>query len=212
MKILNLYANIGGNRFLWGENHEITSVEINPKRAAIYKALFPNDKLIIGDAHEYLRQNFKRFDFIWSSPPCPTHSLLNTTIVGKGKRPKYAEMTLYQEVIFLKSWFKGVYCVENVIPYYTPLIAAQKCDRHLFWCNFKIANLNLSESKPKHESATVKTLLKYYGLSTELFKEFSGYETRHILRDMVTPETGRYILERAQGIYNQKNTEQINLF
>jgi len=212
MKILNLYANIGGNRFLWGDEHEVTSVELNPKRAAIYKILFPDDEIIIADAHEYLRLNFERFDFIWSSPPCPTHTLLNTTMVGLGKRPPYSDMTLYQEIIFLKSWFKGPYCVENVVSYYRPLIPAQKCDRHLFWCNFKIANLNLSKDKPKHEGATVKSLLKYYGLSAELFKDFNAYDTRHILRDMVTPETGKYILDRALGIHQSKKSNQIELF
>jgi DNA (cytosine-5)-methyltransferase 1 len=29
MRILNLYAGIGGNRKLWGDDHEITAVELN---------------------------------------------------------------------------------------------------------------------------------------------------------------------------------------
>ena len=35
-------------------------------------------------------------------------------------------MKLYEEIIFLDNYFKGKYVVENVIPYYEPLIAAQK--------------------------------------------------------------------------------------
>lgn len=35
MKILNLYAGIGGNRKLWGNNNEITAVEINPAIAEV---------------------------------------------------------------------------------------------------------------------------------------------------------------------------------
>lgn len=35
MKILNLYAGIGGNRKLWGNEHEITAVELDPDIAAI---------------------------------------------------------------------------------------------------------------------------------------------------------------------------------
>ncbi|KKK98144.1 hypothetical protein LCGC14_2645680, partial [marine sediment metagenome] len=54
MKILNLYAGIGGNRKLWGDKHEIIAIEIDPKIAAIYQDLFPNDKVIIADAHQYL--------------------------------------------------------------------------------------------------------------------------------------------------------------
>src|SRR3990167_2123115 len=77
MKILNLYANIGGNRKLWGNDHEITAVEIDPKIAAVYQKLWPNDKVIVGDAHQFLVDHFHEYDFIWSSPPCPTHSRIN---------------------------------------------------------------------------------------------------------------------------------------
>ena len=31
MKILNLYCGIGGNRRLWGNDHEVTAVENNEK-------------------------------------------------------------------------------------------------------------------------------------------------------------------------------------
>ena len=40
MKVLNLYAGIGGNRKLWTDV-EVTAVEIDPKRAEIYKHYFP---------------------------------------------------------------------------------------------------------------------------------------------------------------------------
>ncbi len=72
MKILNLYAGIGGNRKLWGNEHDITAVEIGPNIANIYSEFYPNDTVIVGDAHEFLRANFRDFDFIWASPPCPT--------------------------------------------------------------------------------------------------------------------------------------------
>ena len=54
MKILNLYAGIGGNRKLWGDTHEITAVELDPKIAKIYQDFFPKDKVIVADAHQYL--------------------------------------------------------------------------------------------------------------------------------------------------------------
>ena len=41
----------------------------NEKIAKIYKYNFPNDNIIVTDAHEYLLNHFKEFDFIWSSPP-----------------------------------------------------------------------------------------------------------------------------------------------
>lgn len=67
MKILNLYAGIGGNRKLWGNNYEITAIELDEKIAAVYKELYPNDNVIVADAHTYLLKHFREFDFIWSS-------------------------------------------------------------------------------------------------------------------------------------------------
>ena len=52
MKILNLYCGIGGNRKNWGNEHEITAVENNPKIAKIYQDFFPEDKVIVADAHQ----------------------------------------------------------------------------------------------------------------------------------------------------------------
>ena len=147
MKILNLYACLGGNRYKWDEgadNLEITAVELDPELARMYQERFPNDTVILADAHQYLLDHYKEFDFIWSSPPCPTHSkamLYNTKI-----KPKYSDMKLYQEIIFLDSYFDGKYCVENVIPYYEPLIPAKKRGRHLYWTNFNLPNI-LSKRK-----------------------------------------------------------------
>ena len=83
MKILNLYAGIGGNRKLWGSEHEITAVEYDPNIAKIYEDLYPEDNVICGDAHQYLIENFKDYDFIWSSPPCPTHSRMVLLVRSK---------------------------------------------------------------------------------------------------------------------------------
>ena len=40
MKILNLYAGIGGNRKLWGDEHQITAVENEQDIADVYKHFF----------------------------------------------------------------------------------------------------------------------------------------------------------------------------
>jgi DNA (cytosine-5)-methyltransferase 1 len=50
VKVLNLYAGIGGNRKLW-EDVEVTAVELDPKIAAIYQDFFPEDKVM---AKKYL--------------------------------------------------------------------------------------------------------------------------------------------------------------
>ena len=103
MKILNLYAGIGGNRKLWPEGHEVTAVELNPEIAAIYQSFFPKDKVVVADAHQFLLEHYKEFDFIWSSPPCPTHTITNHFLNAQGI-VRYPEMTLYQEIIFLKTF------------------------------------------------------------------------------------------------------------
>ena len=59
MKILNLYAGIGGNRKLWSDEHQITAVENNDKIAKTYKKYFPNDTVVVSDAHQYLLHNYQ---------------------------------------------------------------------------------------------------------------------------------------------------------
>ncbi len=140
IKILNLYAGIGGNRRLWNDKLvKVTAVEIDEKIAKIYQEFFPNDKVILGDAHKYLLEHYQEYDFIWSSPPCPSHSRVNFSNGGRWDI-KYPDMKLYEEIILLKSWFKGKWVVENVISYYEPLINPQVSGRHYFWSNFHITN------------------------------------------------------------------------
>ena len=137
LKILNLYACLGGNRYKWGDEHEITAVEWDEELARLYQERFPNDTVIVADAHQYLLDHYKEFDFIWSSPPCPTHSAFQHSMKTTRKM-KYPDMKLYQEIIFLEAFFNGKYCVENVFPFYEPLIKAKKRGRHLYWTNFNL--------------------------------------------------------------------------
>jgi DNA (cytosine-5)-methyltransferase 1 len=195
MKMLNLYAGIGGNRKLWtpqGDEHEITAVEYDENIAKMYQDFFPNDKVIVGDAHQYLLDNFEKYDFIWSSPPCPTHSDIRRMSVQSDKtgkvKAKYPDMGLYQEVILLQTFFKGGYCVENVIPYYKPLIPAQQKDRHLFWANFAIPDFN--KEVPKHHK-TIQEQQDLLGYDLTKYK----VDKRKVLRNCVMPNVGKQILE-----------------
>ena len=196
MKILNLYCGIGGNRKLWG-NLDITAIEIESKIADKYKKLYPNDKVIVADAHEYLLDHYKEFDFIWSSPPCPTHSRTNYFTQHIRKRPVYPDMKLYQEIIFLDKFFKGKYCVENVISYYNPLIKPQKIGRHYFWTNFNINNI----PQPKNDIGSMEP--KYGNVACKKSIEE---------RNAVNSELGLHILNCAKNIYKENNNKQIGLF
>lgn len=218
-KVLNLYACLGGNRAKWDELHdnlEITAVELDPELARLYQERFPNDKVIVADAHQYLLDHFKDFDFIWSSPPCPTHSR------ARGYNPKvatmYPDMKLYQEIILLQTVskgenarFKGKFVVENVIPYYDPLIKAQKRGRHLYWANFLIPQLHLRDGvrigKDKDE---VSAWCKFHDYN---FRQYKGTQPKNkIARNLVDYEAGKTILQTALGIKQQSKTDQIDIF
>ena len=206
MKILNLYAGIGGNRKHWGDGHEITAVEYKPEIAAIYQRLFPSDKIVVGDAHEYLLTHYHEFDFIWSSPPCPTHSRINIPnqlspyrdntkqiANGGGIKPRYPSMTLYQEIIFLRHFFKGKYCVENVIAYYEPLIAPQELGGHWFWANFVFSQLRVG-NRGLGGNISLESLNKRRGFN---LKDLEGVDKRLALKNCVEPELGKHILDCA---------------
>jgi len=192
MKILNLYAGIGGNRRLWKGDFEITAVEYNKKIANIYKDLYPNDIVLIEDAHHYLLKHFKEYDFIWSSPPCPSHSRLR---MSHKNIPVYPDMRLYQEIILLKYYYNGKFVIENVIPYYHYLIKPSVIlDRHAFWSNFYIPEKNFNFKRKEFTKMTIKDFEEYHNIDLSKYK---GVDKTLLLSNMVHPEIGKYILEMA---------------
>jgi len=195
VKVLNLYAGIGGNRKLWTDV-EVTAVELNPKIAAIYQDFFPNDRVVIGDAHQYLLEHFEEFDFIWSSPPCQSHSSFrqNICVRYRGTKPIYPDMKLWQEILFLQANFKGKWVIENVKPYYKPLIKPyKKLTRHCFWCNFTITAEKLEEIKIRN--AQIPQLQKYHGFNLQ---KYELKNKRQILRNCVHSGLGLYILNESK--------------
>ena len=223
-KILNLYACLGGNRYKWDEvakeasvKIQVTAVELDPELARLYQERFPNDIVIITDAHQYLLDHYKEFDFIWTSPPCPTHSKArgwNTKV-----ETKYPDMKLYEEIILLETVskgenprFKGKYVVENVIPYYEPLIQAKKRGRHLYWTNFNLPN-NLNHRKGVEigkAKGETKLWCKFHEYD---FYQYKGSQPiNKIARNLVDYEAGRTILETALGIIKKRNVEQTTIF
>lgn len=211
MEILNLYSGIGGNRKLWGNEHNVTSVEYREDIANVYRHYFPNDTLIVADAHQYLLDNFSKFDFIWASPPCQTHSRARLWAWKNDDRveKKYPDMKLYQEIIFLENYFEGLWIIENVKPYYEPLIRPKiELGRHLFWSNFNIAPTKIKEADINRGNR--KEYSELHGFDLTDFK----IETRkdQIYRNCVHPETGLHILNCAVGKNLLKNIYLQTLF
>lgn len=217
IKVLNLYACLGGNRYKWDEvaDIEVTAVELDEDIANnVYQQRFPKDKVIIADAHQYLLDHYKEFDFIWSSPPCPSHSrvVFGSRKSDKMKHPPvYPDFNLYEEIVFLENYFDGKYCVENVIPYYEPLIPAKKRGRHLYWTNFNLPS-SLNERDYEGSYACGKDehnkLQAFHDLKVNA--NLGGY--RDVLRNLVDYEAGKTIFAIAMGIILKSNNKQTTLF
>ena len=212
MKILNLYACLGGNRYKWNEvkdDIEVTAVELDEELARLYQERFPNDKVIVADAHQYLLEHFEKFDFIWSSPPCPTHSRM---ILRKANRKyKYPDMKLYEEIILLNKFYKGYYCIENVIPYYNPLIPGKQRGRHLYWTNFRLPSVLTKRKNPdlSRTKNLVNILSNFHDYD---FNKYNGSQSKQkVARNLVDYEAGKTIFKTLIDIKENK-TEQIGLF
>ena len=221
-KILNLYACLGGNRYKWDEvakeldiDLEVTAVELDAEAARLYKERFPKDIVITADAHQYLLEHYKEFDFIWSSPPCPSHSRArywNSSNYETTTEAIYPDMKLYQEILFLQHYYKtGKWVVENVIPYYEPLITSIKRGRHLYWTNFNLPN-DLKDRRFAISSAKqeLKGLCEFHKYD---FTKYKGEQPMlKMARNSVDYEAGRTILETALGIIKRANVKQHELF
>lgn len=205
MKVLNLYSCLGGNRLLWTDC-EVTAVELDPELARMYQERFPDDKVIIGDAHQYLLDHYKEFDFIWSSPPCPTHSRIQISMKTTRKMA-YPDMKLYQEIIFLNKFYTGKWVVENVIPFYEPLIPATKLGRHLFWSNFLINQFKCNDVTIG--KFTMKQLEKHHDIDLSSYK--GNQSKTKIGRNLVHYDTGLHIFNLAKGIHAANNSNQLTL-
>lgn len=219
VKVLNLYACLGGNRYKWDEvakegnfKLEVTAVELDPELAKLYQERFPNDKVVIADAHQYLLDHYKEFDFTWTSPPCPTHSKARYWGFGKnGLKPAYPDMKLYEEIIFLEYHFKGKYVVENVNPYYEPMLNPQARDRHTYWCNFKLPKELSDRNDTKLvQSSRMQDLCDFHDYD---FRKYKGEQRLlKIARNLVDYKAGETIFRTAMGLEINDKSNQLNLF
>lgn len=203
-RILNLYAGIGGNRKPWPNKIiindkelevEVTAVELNPQIANIYQAFYPNDIMVIGNAHDYLLNHYQEFDFIWASPPCQSHSRIRYCFGFRGKNircaPLFPDMMLWQEIIFLKHYAKCDWVVENVIPYYKPLIEPTfKLQRHFFWSNKTVSKAEFAPDKI--QGGTVGLYQSRLGID---LSKYSIKNKTQVLRNCVAPAVSLHIFD-----------------
>jgi len=199
MKILNLYAGIGGNRVHW-DGHEITAVEFDPLIAEVYQKLYPGDTVVCGDAVSFLEKNFASYDLIWASPPCPSHGQYrhNVGVIGKGFDPIMPDMTLYSQIVFLQYYAKGKWVIENVKPYYEPLIRPSfEMQRHYFWANFFVPPKEFEKSDIRHKNK----ISDFAG--SDIVASSKIKNKRQVLRNCVNPWVGKHILESALNSINK---------
>ncbi len=196
MRILNLFSGIGGNRAHWGDGHEVTSVEFDPAIASVYEARFPDDRMIVGDALAVLESCHGYFDFIWASPPCQSHGQYRhrVGVLGKGYPPVIPDMTgVYGIITFLRTYYKGLWVVENTEPYYTPLIKPTvMMQRHLFWSNFEIDAKGFAPSHLRSKNKISDFEDAHFVLGSKIKNK------RQVLRNCVDPEVGAHVLRMAE--------------
>ncbi|MFB6294208.1 MAG: DNA cytosine methyltransferase [Candidatus Nanohaloarchaea archaeon] len=219
MKILNGYAGIGGNRKNWdGQEHDIVAVEINCDIADVYRDHFPEDTVVETDAHEYIRKHHEEFDFIWASPPCQTHSQMHLLSAkddapqNADRQPEYPDMRLYQEIIFLRNFFDGRWVVENVQPYYDPLIKPQRCGRHRIWANFPVPDMEVPRNFEfsSGDNADREALEEWLGIKLEenIYVRDS-HDPGQVLRNAVHPKIGEAILKAAMKGRKQETLDSV---
>lgn len=219
MKVLNLYAGIGGNAKLWRETANyydteihITHVEINSELCKELKIIFPDDEVLNIDAHDYLlwlaeNDKLNDYDIIWTSPPCQTHSRMNRINSKRFHKSSYIDPSYIQQIILLKYNFNGCYFVENVFAYYGILFDGVQIGRHVIWSNIDINDLGYNISNKKNLFDLSMEELQYeYGikLSKNIYLNYpDSHCPKQVYRNAVHPQLGALLLDR----YLNKNRQ-----
>ena len=204
MKVLNLYAGIGGNRAAWPDHADVVAVELNPAVAEAYKRNFPCDDVIVADAHAYLEKHYDKFDAIWASPPCQTHSRMPV------QKARYPDLSLYEEILFLKYKFKGNWIVENVRPFYKALVPGSYVGRHMIWSNRWIPPWSPGRPNINIMEATKAELESYLRLPCPDNLYLNGnHDPLQVMRNCVDPELGRFLFDR---VFRPRSDDELDVF
>ena len=221
MKILNLYGGLGGNRLKW-DDHEVTMVESDGDLCNIYQERFPNDEVWQEDVIKIVEEeDLQKFDFIWASPPCTTHS---KTSFFHGRRVPDLTQLFGLRLHLESNAFHGLYCIENVQPHYKipeEWMYTAAIDRHRFWANFyidsshseldnRIPNNRMKGVKRKDQNTIIINgkigdLAAYHDFPLELLMFFPSRKDK-VLRNMLHYSIGEYVLEYAKKALYKKIT------
>ncbi|MBK8609125.1 MAG: hypothetical protein IPL84_04060 [Chitinophagaceae bacterium] len=104
-------------------------------------------------------------------------------------------MKLYQEILFLQHFAKTAWVVENVQPYYEPLIAGKKIGRHLFWSNFFIPTIESNDADINR--GKIKEWQELHGFDISKYK--LNQRRDKVLRNCVNAELGLHIFNYCTG-------------
>jgi len=216
--ICNAFGGVGANTHNWSrDKHDITHIEYNKEIARCNEQLHPEDTVVVEDAIIHLENNWDQYDYIWASPPCPSHSSIRKAGAKKGQyTAKMPDMDLYSVIVFLDEFFQGEFTVENVKPYYkrldkqerekirnrqTVIPPASETSRHLFWSSHEVPEVRLPTQNIHHGNHSDMT--EWLGIPELNDYTFQSVEKRKVLRNCVHPKIGEAIL-KSKNVKQQK--------
>ncbi len=106
-------------------------------------------------------------------------------------------MKLYEEIIFLKHWFKGKWVVENVVSYYDPLIPPILSNNHYFWSNFLFPALPNEVRGIKRKNGEDFKREELLGIDLSGYKFSTKRVRRMVVNNCCEPQIGKDILYYA---------------
>ncbi len=201
VRLFNGCPGFGANTHLLDGKYEVTHVEMFQKIADVNKELHPGHTVIVGDSYDYFQANHDKFDMAWFSPNCQTHTrMVKATRHNVNRIP---DMTgLYGLIIFLTHFYSGPWVVENVVPFYKPLIEPTlRVGRHLFWSNKMLFGIE-DVPRPKNfinnaNIAGADAMKEWLGLDFEGYVYYKGNHCpAQTLRNCVHPKIGKQIIEQ----------------
>ncbi len=112
---------------------------------------------------------------------------------GETYELQHPDMKLYQEIILLRSLYKGGWVVENVKSYYEPLIQPQESGSHFFWSNFDIPVMDTRKKVRNDKGYTLAKKMEDKNMFIKDFYDYKG-DKRTLLNNAIEGELGLAIL------------------